>query len=237
MKQLTTLFFFIILFQFSFAQNRVVTTGVPFLNIAPDARSAALGDQGVATSADAFSNHWNPAKFAFAPNEIGAAISYTPYLSKLVNDIFLANLTYYRAIDDRSAWAVGLRYFSLGEIITGNTPQEILNNPLILRPNEFVLDASYALKLSDKFSMAIQGSFITSDLKLETGNNESVAASTVSVGVSGFYESYEVPYSNFSGIWRAGFNISNIGPKLKYEDEGESDFLPTNLGFGPDLRL
>ena len=232
MKQLTTLFFFIILFQFSFAQNRVVTTGVPFLNIAPDARSAALGDQGVATSADAFSNHWNPAKFAFAPNEIGAAISYTPYLSKLVNDIFLANLTYYRAIDDRSAWAVGLRYFSLGEIITGNTPQEILNNPLILRPNEFVLDASYALKLSDKFSMAIQGSFITSDLKLPTGNNESVAASTVSVGISGFYESYEVPYSNFSGIWRAGFNISNIGPKLKYEDEGESDFLPTNLKLG-----
>ena len=232
MKQLTTLFFFIILFQFSFAQNRVVTTGVPFLNIAPDARSAALGDQGVATSADAFSNHWNPAKFAFAPNQIGAAISYTPYLSKLVNDIFLANLTYYRAIDDRSAWAVGLRYFSLGEIITGNTPQEILNNPLILRPNEFVLDASYALKLSDKFSMAIQGSFITSDLKLPTGNNESVAASTVSVGVSGFYESYEVPYSNFSGIWRAGFNISNIGPKLKYEDEGESDFLPTNLKLG-----
>ena len=232
MKQLTTLFFFIILFQFSFAQNRVVTTGVPFLNIAPDARSAALGDQGVATSADAFSNHWNPAKFAFAPNQIGAAISYTPYLSKLVNDIFLANLTYYRAIDDRSAWAVGLRYFSLGEIITGNTPQEILNNPLILRPNEFVLDASYALKLSDKFSMAIQGSFITSDLKLPTGNNESVAASTVSVGISGFYESYEVPYSNFSGIWRAGFNISNIGPKLKYEDEGESDFLPTNLKLG-----
>jgi len=232
MKQLITLFFFITLFQFSFAQNRVVTTGVPFLNIAPDARSAALGDQGVATSADAFSNHWNPAKFAFAPNEIGAAISYTPYLSKLVNDIFLANLTYYRAIDDRSTWAVGLRYFSLGEIITGNTPQEILNNPLILRPNEFVLDASYALKLSDKFSMAIQGSFITSDLKLETDNNESVAASTVSVGVSGFYESYEVPYSNFSGIWRAGFNISNIGPKLKYEDEGESDFLPTNLKLG-----
>ncbi len=232
MKQLTTLFFFFGLFQFSYAQNRVITTGVPFLNIAPDARSAALGDQGVATSADAFSNHWNPAKFAFAPNEVGVAISYTPYLSKLVNDIFLADLTYYRAIDDRSAWAVGLRYFSLGEIITGNTAEEILNNPLILRPNEFVLDASYALKLNDKFSMAVQASFLTSDLKLETGNNESVAASTVSVGISGFYESYEVPYSNFSGIWRAGFNISNIGPKLKYEDEGESDFLPTNLKFG-----
>lgn len=231
MKQFTAFLLLVGLFQFSNAQNRVVTTGVPFLNIAPDARSAALGDQGVATSADAFSNHWNPAKFAFAPNETGAAISYTPYLSKLVNDIFLADLTYYRAIDDRSAWAVGLRYFSLGEIEIGKIPQDFLV-PLIERPNEFVIDASYALKLSENFSMAIQGSFLNSDLKLQSGDNESTAASTVAVGISGFYESYEVPYSNFSGIWRAGFNISNIGPKLKYEDEGESDFLPTNLKFG-----
>ena len=231
MKQFTAFLLLVGLFQFSNAQNRVVTTGVPFLNIAPDARSAALGDQGVATSADAFSNHWNPAKFAFAPNETGAAISYTPYLSNLVNDIFLADLTYYRAIDDRSAWAVGLRYFSLGEIEIGKIPQDFLV-PLIERPNEFVIDASYALKLSENFSMAIQGSFLNSDLKLQSGDNESTAASTVAVGISGFYESYEVPYSNFSGIWRAGFNISNIGPKLKYEDEGESDFLPTNLKFG-----
>jgi hypothetical protein len=80
--------------------------------------------------------------------------------------------------------------------------------------------------------MAIQGSFLNSDLKLETSTNDSAAASTVSVGISGFYESYEVPYSSFSGIWRAGFNISNIGPKLKYEEEGQSDFLPTNLKLG-----
>ncbi len=222
------------LVQYTYAQSdlRVVTTGVPFLQIAPDARAASLGDQGVATSADAFSNHWNPAKFAFAPNETGAAISYTPYLSKLVNDIFLADLTYYRAISDRSAWAVGVRYFSLGEIVTGQTPQEILESPLILRPNEFVFDASYALKLSDNFSMAVQASFINSDLKLETSPNDSTAANSVAVGISGFYESFEVPYRSFSGIWRAGFNLSNIGPKLKYEDEGQSDFLPTNLRLG-----
>lgn len=231
MKQLTALLLLVGLFHFTHAQNRVVTTGVPFLNIAPDARSAALGDQGVATSADAFSNHWNPAKYAFIANETGAAISYTPYLSKLVNDIFLANLTYYRAIDDRSAWGIGLRYFSLGEIEIGETPADFVN-PLIERPNEFVIDASYALKLSDNFSMAIQGSFLNSDLKLQSSNNESVAASSVAVGISGFYESFEVPYSNFSGIWRAGFNISNIGPKIKYEDEGLSDFLPTNLKLG-----
>lgn len=222
-------------FQFAFSQNsdmRVVTTGVPFLSIAPDARAAALGDQGVATSADAFSNHWNPAKFAFVSNEVGAAVSYTPYLSKLVNDIFLADLTFYRSINERSAWAAGLRYFSLGEIVTGETPDEIRNNPLILRPNEFALDASYALKLSENFSMAIQAAFLSSDLKLPTNNGDSTAANSVAVGVSGFYESYEIPYSNFSGIWRAGFNLSNIGPKLKYEDEGESDFLPTNLKLG-----
>lgn len=219
--------------QLTFAQQdiRVVTTAVPFLSIAPDARSAALGDQGVATSSDAFSNHWNPAKYAFVKNDTGAAVSYTPYLSKLVNDIFLADVTYFRAIDERSAWAVGLRYFSLGEIQIGERPADFIN-PLIERPNEYVLDASYALKLSDKFSMAIQGSFLTSDLKLDSGNNDSTSASTVAVGVSGFYQSYEVPYSNFSGMWRAGFNVSNIGPKLKYEDEGQSDFLPTNLKVG-----
>lgn len=235
MKRLTSSLLLLSVFQFAFSQIsdiRVVTTGVPFLSIAPDARAAALGDQGVATSADAFSNHWNPAKFAFAPNEMGAAVSYTPYLSKLVNDIFLADLTYYRTLNDRAAWAVGLRYFSLGEIVTGETAEEIRNNPIILRPNEFALDASYALKLSDNFSMAIQGSYLNSDLKLPTNNGDSTSAGSVAVGVSGFYESYEVPYSNFSGIWRAGFNISNIGPKLKYEDEGESDFLPTNLKFG-----
>ena len=218
-----------------YAQNgsdiRVVTTGVPFLSIAPDARSASIGDQGVATSPDAFSNHWNPSKLAFISNEIGFAVSYTPYLSKLVNDIFLADLTFYREINDRSVWGLGLRYFSLGEIETGQTPADFIN-PLVLRPNEFVLDASYALKLSDKFSMGIQGSFLNSDLKLETDSGDSSAASTVSVGISGYFQSYEVPYSNFSGIWRGGFNISNIGPKLKYEEEGESDFLPTNLKLG-----
>lgn len=219
--------------QLTFAQQdiRVVTTAVPFLSIAPDARAAALGDQGVATSSDAFSNHWNPAKYAFVKNDTGAAVSYTPYLSKLVNDIFLADVTYFRAIDERSAWAVGLRYFSLGEIQIGERPADFIN-PLIERPNEYVLDASYALKLSDKFSMAIQGSFLTSDLKLDSGSNDSTSASTVAVGVSGFYQSYEVPYSNFSGMWRAGFNVSNIGPKLKYEDEGQSDFLPTNVKVG-----
>ena len=233
MKKPIHLILLLLVTQLTFAQQdiRVVTTAVPFLSIAPDARSASLGDQGVATSSDAFSNHWNPAKYAFVKNDTGAAISYTPYLSKLVNDIFLADVTYFRAIDDRSAWAVGLRYFSLGEIQIGERPEDF-ENPKIEKPNEFVFDASYALKLSDKFSMAIQGSFLTSDLKIKEANTDSTPANIVFVGISGFYQSYEVPYSNFSGMWRAGFNVSNIGPKLKYEDEGQSDFLPTNLKVG-----
>jgi hypothetical protein len=233
MKKTIHLILLLLVTQLTFAQQdiRVVTTAVPFLSIAPDARAAGLGDQGVATSSDAFSNHWNPAKYAFVKNDTGAAISYTPYLSKLVNDIFLADVTYFRAIDERSAWAVGLRYFSLGEIQIGERPDDFIN-PLIERPNEYVFDASYALKLSDKFSMAIQGSFLTSDLKLAPGNNDSTSASTVAVGISGFYQSYEVPYSSFSGMWRAGFNVSNIGPKLKYVDADQSDFLPTNLKVG-----
>lgn len=233
MKKLILVIVLAVATQFTFAQQdiRVVTTAMPFLSIAPDARSAALGDQGVATSSDAFANHWNPSKYAFIANDTGAAVSYTPYLSKLVNDIFLADVIYYRAIDDRSAWAAGLRYFSLGEIEIGETPNDFLN-PLIERPNEFVFDASYALKLSDKFSMAIQASFLNSDLKLNSGNGDSSSASSVAVGVSGFYQSYEVPYASFSGMWRAGFNLSNIGPKIKYEEEGQADFLPTNLKLG-----
>ena len=104
------------LLSFSQNSNRVITTGVPFLMITTDARAAGMGELGVATSADNYSQHWNPAKYAFASNEKGVGLSYTPYLSKLVDDIFLGNIIYFKKIDDRSSWATSLRYFSLGEI-------------------------------------------------------------------------------------------------------------------------
>jgi len=96
--------------------RRVITTGVPFLLIAPDARAAALGDMGVATSVDAFSQQWNSSKYAFSEAKSGIGVSYTPYLSQLVNDIFLGNVTYFNRIDERSAFAASLKYFSLGDI-------------------------------------------------------------------------------------------------------------------------
>ena len=111
-------FIFIIFTQFSFSQNsnRVITTGVPFLLITSDARAAGMGELGVATSADIYSQQWNPAKYAFSSNEKALGLSYTPYLSKIVDDIFLGNFTYFKKVDDRSSWATSLRYFSLGEI-------------------------------------------------------------------------------------------------------------------------
>lgn len=216
-------------------ESRVITTGVPFLLIAADARSAGMGDIGVATSADAFSQQWNPAKYAFSISKQGVGLTYTPYLSNLVNDIFLGNLTYYNRINERSAFAASLRYFSLGEIdiITNPNPtQAELENPLIESPNELTFDVSYALRLSDRFSMAVAGRYLRSDLRLQVAQEDATAASSFAVDVAGYYQSEEIAYNDFNGRWRAGFNLSNLGPKLKYDEQGQENFLPTNLGLG-----
>ena len=221
---------------FLYSQNRVITTGVPFLLITSDARSAGMGEQGVATTPDAFSQNWNPSKYSFAPSESGFGVSYTPYLSQLVNDIFLANVSYYRVFSERAAWATSLKYFSLGEIEIGQTPADFIN-PLIERPNEFVLDFSYALKLNESFSMGVTGAFINSDLKLGSATDDASAASTVAFGISGYYQSDELSLGTFDGKWRGGFYISNLGPKLTYETDGYADYLPTNLKLGGGLDL
>ena len=230
MKKIT----FIILMLVSaiaFSQNRVITTGVPFLLITSDARSAGMGEQGVATSPDAYSQNWNPSKYTFASNQSGLGISYTPYLSQLVNDIFLSNINYYAVTSERSAWAASLKYFSLGEIELGQTPADFIN-PLIERPNEFVVDFSYALKLNESFSLAVTGAFVNSDLKIGSSFDDASSASTVSFGVSGYYQSKQSSFESFEGKWRSGFYLSNLGPKLSYEKEGFSDYLPTNLKLG-----
>lgn len=209
--------------------SRVITTGVPFLLIASDARAAGMGDMGVATSVDAFSQYWNPSKYVFSETKSGVGVSYTPYLSKLVNDIFLGNLTYFNRIDERSAFSVGLRYFSLGDIEFIENPEDI---PLVLRPNEFALDASYALRLSDMFSMAVTMRYLRSDLKLSGVDGDATPASTFGVDISGYYQGEEEAYADFNGRWRGGFAIQNIGPKFKYDEGGVENFQPTNLRLG-----
>ena len=212
-------------------EGRPITTGVPFLAIAADARSAGMGDQGVATSPDAYSQQWNPAKYAFIERQQGVGFNYTPYLSQLVNDIFLGQVTYYNRINERSAFAGSMRYFSLGEIEAVDNESQI-ENPLILSPNEFTLDLSYALRLGDRFSMAVAGRYLRSNLKLQVQDEDASAASSLGVDIAGFYQSEQIAYNDFDGRWRGGFNISNIGPKIKYDDAGQENFIPTNLRLG-----
>lgn len=210
-------------------ENRVITTGVPFVLIAADARAAGIADIGVTTSADAFSQQWNPAKYAFAIDKQGIGITYTPYLSQLVNDIFLGNLVYYNRINERSAFAASFRYFSLGEIELRET---IDQEPLLQSPNELTFDLSYSLRLSDRFAMAIAARYLRSDLKIQAAIEDASAANSFAVDIAGYYQSEEIAFSDFNGRWRFGFNISNIGPKLKYDDLGQENFLPTNFGIG-----
>ena len=216
--------------------RRVITTAVPFLMIASDARAAGIGEQGVATSMDNFSQHWNPSKYVFSESSSGIAFSYTPYLSKLVNDIFLANISYYNKPNERSSWSVSLKYFSLGDIDILQNPLDI---PIIENPNEFTLDAAYSLKLNENFALAVSGRFLLSDVKLQTVDSETEAASSVAVDISGFYKSDSRSYRNFDGIFRAGFNISNIGPKMKYSklNNGTESFIPSNLRLGSGFEF
>jgi hypothetical protein len=210
--------------------ERVITTAVPFLTIAADARSAGMGDMGVATSTDAFAQQWNPAKFAFAERKMGIGLSYTPYLESIITDISLLNASFYNKIDEQSAFAIGLRYFTLGEIEL----RQFANDPgTLAKPNELALDGSYSLKLSPTFSMAVGGRYIRSNLKLpQNGDVDSRAASSFAVDVAGYYRSREIAYNTFDGRWRAGFNLSNLGGKIQYDNGGQENFLPTNLKFG-----
>ncbi|MFV1450463.1 type IX secretion system outer membrane channel protein PorV [Maribacter sp. HS] len=231
MRKISFVFFVLIIGKI-FAQDdqRVITTAVPFLTIAADARSAGMGDMGVATSTDAFSQQWNPAKFAFAERKMGIGVSYTPYLESIITDISLLNASFYNKINEQSAFAVSLRYFTLGEIEL----RQFANDPgTIAKPNELALDGSYSLKLSPTFSMAVGGRYIRSNLKLpQNGSEDSQAAGSFAVDVAGYYRSREIAYNNFDGRWRGGFNLSNIGGKIQYDEGGQENFLPSKLSVG-----
>ena len=234
MKKISILIICLFFIQLSEAQedNRVITTGVPFLMVAADARSAGMADQGVATSTDAYSQQYNPAKYAFSLDKQGFSLSYTPYLTGLVNDISLGQVTYFNRINDRSAFAGSLRFFGLGDIELRQTddPNEV---PNVVSPSEFAIDGSYALKLDDRFSMSVAGRYIRSALRIATDEGDAKPASSFAVDVSGFYQSEEIAYSDFNGRWRAGFNFQNMGPKISYnDDELGSNFLPANLRLG-----
>ena len=216
--------------------SRVITTAVPFLMIAPDARAGAMGDIGVASSPDANSMHWNAAKLAFIEKDMGFSVSYTPWLRKLVNDINLAYLTFYKRVDDMSAVGASLRYFSLGDI---TFTDEFGVNKGTYRPNEFALDATYARKFSEYISGAVVGRFIYSNLTQGqyVQGAETSAGMSVAVDVAVYYER-EVDLGSMDGQLAWGVNISNIGNKISYSQTAiKKDFIPTNIRFGPRFTM
>lgn len=221
------------------AQQRVITTGVPFLLVAGDARAAGMGDNGVASSPDVYSQQWNPSKYAFSIDKQGFSVGYTPYLVELVNDISLSQITYFNKFNERSAFAGSIRYFSLGEI---ELRENIDDQAVVVKPAEYALDLSYALKLSDYFSMSVGGRFIRSNLRIPTSGQSSAAANSFAFDVSGFHQSEEMAFDSFNGKLRWGFNFQNLGPKINYDksvgEEG-ANFLPANmkLGAGFDFIL
>lgn len=209
-----------------------VQTGVTSLNIAPDARSASMGDLGVATDPDANSQYWNPSKYAFAYSTAGVSLSYTPWLRKLVNDIFLANLAGYWKLgsDDNQALSASLRYFSLGEV---NTTDGAGYSTQSLNPYEMALDLGYSRKLSDSFSMGVVFRYIYSDLGFSDSyaGDQTSGASAFAADISGFYNTYPIIGRN-ECQWTLGFNISNIGSKVSFNNGEDPAFLPTNLRLG-----
>lgn len=209
-----------------------IETGVTSLSIAPDARGASMGDLGAATDPDANSQFWNPSKYAFAYSQGAASLSYTPWLRKLVNDIFLANLSGYWKVGsgDNQAVSASLRYFSLGEVTTNDQSGAVGQS---LNPYEMSFDVGYSRKLSEKFSMGVVFRYIYSDLGFSESyaGDQTVGASAFAADISGYYTTYPIIGRN-ECQWSWGWNISNIGSKVSYNNGEDPAFLPTNLRLG-----
>ncbi|MDR0541901.1 MAG: type IX secretion system outer membrane channel protein PorV [Dysgonamonadaceae bacterium] len=207
-------------------------SGIPSLTIAPDARGGGMGDIGVATDPDIFSQYWNPAKYAFAYSKAGIGFSYTPWLAKLVDDINLSYLAGYYKIGDNDNLAIGssLRYFSLGQILLTDDSGKPYNET---RPYEMAFDASVSLKFTESYSQSVAFRYIFSDLGSGMRDDGMYPASAVAVDVAGYLNKYIV-LNNSECLLGLGYNISNIGNKVSY-DGGNPIFLPTNLRVGASL--
>ena len=211
----------------------VISTAVPSMIIAPDARSAGMGDLGVATTPDVYSMHWNPAKYAFIEDDLSIGVAYTPWLRKLVSDMNIAYLAVSKRTSSKSAVAGTLRYFNLGDINFRGDNNEDLGT---YRPNEFAIDLCYSRKLGDYLSAAVAGRFIYSDLTQGQGNYTTPAWSVAAD--MGVYYNRPVYFSSVDGVFSWGVAITNIGSKMSYtKKDSRSDYIPTNLRLGPSLLI
>ena len=206
--------------------------------IAPDARSAGMGDVGAATDPDVNSQYWNPAKYPFTISRAGVSLNYTPWLRQLVNDIDLAYLSGYYRIGDYSAVSASLRYFSLGEVITNFSETSLdddMSNATTINPYEMSLDLAYSLMLSEKFSLAAGVRWIYSDLTYDYSDDKT-PGSAFAADIAGYYQDYLNIGARECQIG-VGLNISNIGSKISFGGDDNSEFIPTNMRLGASLMI
>ena len=217
-------------------QLNTITTAVPFLLIAPDSRSGAMGDVGVSSTPDANSMHWNVAKMAFTEKEMGISISYSPWLRKLVPDINLSYISMYKKVGDKGALGGSLRYFSLGDIKFTNDQGDAIGD---FNPAEFALDVGYSQKFGERFSGGLALRYIYSNLTggIDVGGADTKAGKSFAVDVGVFYTNDEAEIFGQDAIFNWGVSISNIGAKISYTNDAVADFIPINLRFGPSATF
>lgn len=218
----------------AYAQDDVnpIQTAMPSLNIAPDARAGGMGDAGVATAPDVYSQHWNAAKYAFSPSKAGFGISYTPWLRKIINDIALVyGVGYYKlGNENNQALSASIRYFSIGDVKVVTDLNDF--NGVVLSPNELAIDLAYSRKLTETFSGAVTVRYIRADY---TGASEETSVGNAfAADISGYNESY-IRTGSSESLLSFGFNISNIGTKISTNGDSRYEFLPTNLRLGASL--
>lgn len=217
-------------------QLRAITTAVPFLLIGADSRSGAMGDAGVALSPDANSQHWNASKLAFSEEEMEFAVSYSPWLRQLVDDMNLAYVSGYKKLNKTSAIGGSLRYFTLGDIIFTDVNGQVIRP---FRPAEFALDVSYSLQLSSRWSGGITARWINSNLTggVNVSGADSRAANAFAVDLSTFYRNPDMNVGDMDAEFAFGAVISNIGNKVSYTNTAQRDFLPINMRVGVGFTL
>ena len=201
-------------------------------SIAPDARAGGMGDVGVATDPDVASQYWNPAKYPFTISRAGVSINYTPWLRQLVSDIDLAYLVGYYRIGDYSAVSGSLRYFSLGEVFTSESSSD---TQMTINPYEMSLDVAYSIMLSEKFSIAAGVRWIHSDLNYRE-DNAWTPGNAFAVDLAAYYQNY-INIGQRECQLGLGLDISNVGSKINFGGDENSDFLPANLRVGASLMV
>jgi hypothetical protein len=213
-------------------QQRAITTAVPFIGITPDARHAALGDAGVSTSADANAAYWNAGKLVFIEDHFGGSFSYTPWLGKIVNDMWISSLAGFYKIGREQAIGVSFKYFDLGEISFRGNNNEPLGD---FNPKEASLDATYSRLLTDNFSIGLTGRYIFSNLTGAFTGSDAQAGKSVAADIGVYYT--KPLQGTRNSTLSFGAQISNIGAKISYTDNNNKDFLPTNLRFGSSYMM